>query len=73
MCHTVIPATGISRRFLYFNDDVFLGAPTWPDDFVSLAGEGRSVQRSNGTNGNANGKWEMGNGHGNGNGNGNGM
>ena len=32
---------GLSRRFLYFNDDVFLGAPTWPDDFVSLAGAHR--------------------------------
>ena len=27
--------TGLSRRFLYFNDDVLLGAPVQPDDFDS--------------------------------------
>ena len=29
---------GLSRQFAYFNDDVFLGAPTWPEDFVALDG-----------------------------------
>ena len=29
---------GLSKRFAYFNDDVFLGAPTWPEDFVALDG-----------------------------------
>lgn len=28
---------GLSRRFLYFNDDVFLGADVWPDDFVTVS------------------------------------
>lgn len=28
---------GISRRFIYFNDDVMLGAPITPDDFVTQA------------------------------------
>ena len=26
---------GLSRRFIYFNDDVMLGAPTYPEDFHS--------------------------------------
>eukprot|EP01138_Halocafeteria_seosinensis_P008134 gb/GECG01008314.1/.p1 GENE.gb/GECG01008314.1/~~gb/GECG01008314.1/.p1 ORF type:complete len:1154 (+),score=123.58 gb/GECG01008314.1/:1-3462(+) len=26
---------GLSKKFIYFNDDVFLGAPTWPSDFWS--------------------------------------
>eukprot|EP00941_MAST-03F_sp_MAST-3F-sp1_P002576 g2576.t1 len=26
---------GLTRRFLYFNDDVMLGAPVWPQDFLS--------------------------------------
>ena len=26
---------GLSRHWLYFNDDVMLGAPVWPDDFYS--------------------------------------
>ena len=26
---------GLSKRFIYFNDDVMLGAPTWPEDFHS--------------------------------------
>ncbi|TDH68116.1 hypothetical protein CCR75_005423 [Bremia lactucae] len=29
---------GLSDMFLYFNDDVFLGAPVRPEDFVSQAG-----------------------------------
>ncbi len=29
---------GLSKKFIYFNDDVFLGAPVVPDDFVSLSG-----------------------------------
>lgn len=29
---------GLSRHFLYFNDDVFLGADVWPDDFMSPSG-----------------------------------
>jgi len=28
---------GLSRRFVYFNDDVMLGADTWPADFYSPA------------------------------------
>lgn len=28
---------GLSKRFIYFNDDVFLGAPTYLDDFISLS------------------------------------
>ncbi|KAJ5913150.1 hypothetical protein N7504_002033 [Penicillium tannophilum] len=30
---------GLSDTFLYFNDDVFLGAPIWPDDFITPSGE----------------------------------
>jgi UDP-N-acetylglucosamine-lysosomal-enzyme len=26
---------GLSKKFIYFNDDVMLGAPTWPEDFHS--------------------------------------
>jgi hypothetical protein len=29
---------GLSKKFIYFNDDVFLGAPTAPEDFTSVAG-----------------------------------
>lgn len=29
---------GLSEWFLYFNDDVFLGAPVFPEDFVSQRG-----------------------------------
>jgi len=29
---------GLSKRFIYFNDDVFLGAPVTPEDFVSISG-----------------------------------
>jgi hypothetical protein len=29
---------GLSKHFIYFNDDVFLGAPTRPEDFLSIAG-----------------------------------
>ena len=36
---------GISRRFIYFNDDVMLGAPTWPEDFHS-PGSGQKVYLS---------------------------
>ena len=28
----------LSRKFIYFNDDVFLGAPVYPDDFVTRSG-----------------------------------
>jgi UDP-N-acetylglucosamine-lysosomal-enzyme len=28
---------GLARYFVYFNDDVFLGAETWPDDFRTRA------------------------------------
>lgn len=28
---------GLARRFLYFNDDVFLGAPVAPDDFFTYS------------------------------------
>ena len=30
---------GLSNRFIYFNDDVFLGAPTMPDDFFTSVGQ----------------------------------
>lgn len=29
---------GLSPKFIYFNDDVFLGAPAWPEDFVMTSG-----------------------------------
>lgn len=29
---------GLSDTFLYFNDDVFLAAPVWPDDFITPSG-----------------------------------
>ena len=29
---------GLSKNFIYFNDDVFLGAPTKPEDFMSVTG-----------------------------------
>lgn len=29
---------GLSDKFIYFNDDVMLGAPTFPEDFVSTSG-----------------------------------
>lgn len=29
---------GLSKKFIYFNDDVFLGAPTSPEDFTSVKG-----------------------------------
>ena len=29
---------GLSKKFIYFNDDVFLGAPTLPEDFTSVGG-----------------------------------
>ena len=29
---------GLSKKFIYFNDDVFLGAPTMPEDFLSVSG-----------------------------------
>lgn len=29
---------GLSKKFIYFNDDVFLGAPVTPEDFVSIKG-----------------------------------
>lgn len=28
---------GLSQRFVYFNDDIFLGAPTYPEDFRSAS------------------------------------
>ena len=28
---------GLSRRFLYFNDDLLLGSPVWPDDFFTFS------------------------------------
>jgi len=29
---------GLSKRFIYFNDDVFLGQPVLPEDFISRKG-----------------------------------
>ena len=34
-------ATRCRRKFIYFNDDVLLGAETWPDDFLTPAGAPR--------------------------------
>ena len=31
------PQQGLSNKFIYFNDDVFLGAPVFPEDFFSPA------------------------------------
>ena len=31
-------AAGLSNKFLYFNDDVFLMKPVYPDDFYTLSG-----------------------------------
>jgi UDP-N-acetylglucosamine-lysosomal-enzyme len=28
---------GLSKKFIYFNDDVFLGSPVFPEDFYSPA------------------------------------
>ena len=34
MCVLLCPQKqGLARRFVYFNDDVFLSADTWPEDF----------------------------------------
>ncbi|KAJ5770822.1 uncharacterized protein N7511_002873 [Penicillium nucicola] len=30
--------TGLSDTLLYFNDDVFLAAPVWPEDFIASTG-----------------------------------
>eukprot|EP00605_Chrysophyceae_sp_TOSAG23-4_P000023 GSChrysophyteH1.ASY1.ANO1.23.1 assembled CDS len=30
--------SGLSRYFIYFNDDVFLGRPTSPEDFMTISG-----------------------------------
>lgn len=30
---------GLTKKFVYFNDDVFLAADTWPDDFVTSRGQ----------------------------------
>ena len=32
---------GLSKKFIYFNDDVFLGSPTLPEDFYTLSGAQR--------------------------------
>lgn len=32
---------GLSKKFIYFNDDVFLGAPVLPEDFVHMNGAQR--------------------------------
>ncbi len=34
---------GLSKHFIYFNDDVFLGAPTSPEDFVSVEGRQKLI------------------------------
>lgn len=34
---------GLSDYFIYFNDDVFLGAPALPEDFISLSGLQRFI------------------------------
>ena len=35
----LIPSSGLSEHFIYFNDDVFLGQPVWPGDFFTSTGE----------------------------------
>jgi hypothetical protein len=35
---------GLSKKFIYFNDDVFLGAPTLPEDFYLISGTQRLYQ-----------------------------
>lgn len=35
---------GLSKKFIYFNDDVFLGAPTYPEDFYFIGGAQRLYQ-----------------------------
>lgn len=30
--------SGLSKKFIYFNDDVFLGSPVLPEDFVMTSG-----------------------------------
>ncbi len=34
---------GLSKHFIYFNDDVFLGAPTKPEDFISIEGQQKLI------------------------------
>jgi len=34
---------GLSKKFIYFNDDVFLGAKVLPEDFISMRGAQRLV------------------------------
>lgn len=34
---------GLSKKFIYFNDDVFLGAKVLPEDFISLRGAQKLV------------------------------
>jgi hypothetical protein len=34
---------GLSKKFIYFNDDVFLGMKVFPEDFISLRGAQRLV------------------------------
>lgn len=35
---------GLSKKFIYFNDDVFLGAPVSPEDFYFMSGAQRLYQ-----------------------------
>jgi hypothetical protein len=35
---------GLSKKFIYFNDDVFLGAPVSPEDFYFMSGAQRVYQ-----------------------------
>lgn len=34
---------GLSKKFIYFNDDVFLGMKVFPEDFISLRGAQRLI------------------------------
>ena len=34
---------GLSKHFIYFNDDVFLGSQTLPEDFVSISGKQKLI------------------------------
>lgn len=34
---------GLSDKFLYLNDDIFLGQPVWPNDFLSGGSKGQKI------------------------------
>ena len=34
---------GLSDKFLYLNDDIFLGEPVWPNDFLTDGSKGQKL------------------------------